>query len=109
MIITTTLVREPYGAVTVWPFIFVLPSYRSDAALIAHEMVHYREQAWITPIWLLRYFLSRSFRMAAEVRAYKVQIALGGITPLGASQMLLTYDLDLTPEQALAAFTEGTP
>jgi hypothetical protein len=64
-------------------------------------MVHYREQAWIAPIWWLRYAMSKSFRLAAEVRAYKRQIEVGGISRLTAAVMLLNYGLGLTLEQSL--------
>lgn len=103
MIVTTNFVPHGFDALTLWPFVFVRPERADDAPLMAHEMVHYREQAWRTPVWVLRYLLSRRFRLAAEVRAYKVQIALGGITPDGAADMLLRYDLDITNDQALEA------
>jgi hypothetical protein len=64
-------------------------------------LVHYREQAWIAPLWWLRYALSKSFRLEAEVRAYKRQIEVGGISRLTAAAMLLNYGLDITLEQAL--------
>lgn len=101
MIIKTTLIRKPFQAISVWPVILVLPDQADNAGLIEHELVHYREQAWIAPLWWLRYALSKSFRLAAEVRAYKRQIEVGGITRLTAAAMLLNYGLDITLEQAL--------
>jgi hypothetical protein len=101
MIIKTTLIRKPFQAISIWPVILVLPDQADNAGLIEHEMVHYREQAWISPLWWLRYVLSRSFRLEAEVRAYKRQIEVGGISRLTAAAMLLNYGLDITLEQAL--------
>ena len=101
MIIKTTLIRKPFQAISVWPVILVLPDQAGNAGLIEHEMVHYREQAWIAPLWWLRYALSKSFRLEAEVRAYKRQIKVGGISRLTAAAMLLNYGLDITLEQAL--------
>ena len=101
MIIKTTLIKKPFQAISIWPVILVLPDQANNVGLIEHEMVHYREQAWIAPIWWLRYVLSKSFRLAAEVRAYKRQIEVGGISRLTAAAMLLNYGLDITLEQAL--------
>jgi hypothetical protein len=101
MIIKTTLIKKPFQAISIWPVILVLPDQADNAGLIEHELVHYREQAWIAPLWWLRYVLSKSFRLAAEVRAYKRQIEVGGITRLTAAAMLLNYGLGITLEQAL--------
>jgi hypothetical protein len=101
MIIKTTLIKKPFQAISIWPVILVLPDQANNVGLIEHEMVHYREQAWIAPLWWLRYALSKSFRLEAEVRAYKRQIEVGGISRLTAAAMLLNYGLDITLEQAL--------
>ena len=100
MIITTTFVPAGFDAITFWPVILVRPSQRSNLPLIEHELVHYREQAWITPVWVLRYLLSRKFRLAAEVRAYRRQIELGGITQDQAANLLTHYRLGITHAQA---------
>jgi hypothetical protein len=101
MIIKTKLIPDPFQAITIWPFILTKVDNRG---LIEHEMVHYREQAWIAPVWWLRYLLSKSFRQAAEVRAYTRQIEVGGITRLSAAAMMLNYKLDLTLTDALELF-----
>ena len=106
MIVTTTLIQQPFDAVTVWPFIFIRPEYKDDQALIAHEMVHYKSMAWLTPFWWLRYALSKSFRWTQEVKAYRVQIALGGISIENATWLLCTYKTDHTSEVARAALQE---
>lgn len=100
MIITTNRIRQPYDAFTVWPFIFIRPGYRANVGLIAHEMVHYRSQAWLTPLWLLWYLVSKDFRWCQEVKGYKAQIAAGGIHLDDAVRLLCTYDTGHTPEQA---------
>ena len=101
MIIKTKLIPDPFQAITIWPFILTKVDNRG---LIEHEMVHYREQAWVAPVWWLRYLLSKSFRQAAEVRAYTRQIEVGGITRLSAAAMMLNYKLDLTLTNALELF-----
>jgi hypothetical protein len=104
MIVCTTLIPKGFSACSLWPFIFVRPEYRNDTALIEHELVHYREQAWITPIWVLLYLVSRKFRLTAEVRAYTRQIELGGVTREQAAHALLGYRLGITYGKAMQEF-----
>jgi hypothetical protein len=104
MILKSNLVPSPFWAFTAWPFIVVRPKHADDAGIIAHEMVHYREQAWITPIWWVRYWLSKSFRVAAEVRAYQVQIERGDLTEDQAALWLVKYDKSFTFDKAKALF-----
>ncbi|MDB5932453.1 MAG: hypothetical protein JWR60_4160 [Polaromonas sp.] len=107
MIISTHLVPRGFSACALWPFILVRPEHRGCMALIEHEMVHYREQAWITPAWVVLYLVSRRFRLAAEVRAYRRQIALGGVTREQAAQALMGYRLGITPGAAMKALSSG--
>ena len=108
MIVSTRLVPKGFSAWSLWPFIFVRPEERRNAALIEHEMVHYREQAWIMPAWVLLYLVSRRFRLAAEVRAYSRQIEIGGISAAQAARALLGYRLCITLEQAHTALARAT-
>ena len=103
MIVSTRLIPKGFSACSLWPFIFMRPEERRNAALIEHELVHYREQAWVMPLWVLLYLVSRKFRLAAEVRAYSRQIELGGIAPGQAAQALLGYQLGITLDQARVA------
>jgi hypothetical protein len=102
MIIKTNLVPQPYWAMTIWPFIFVRPEHADDKPIIVHEMVHFNEQSILVPIWWARYIFSTKFRVAAEVRAYKAQIAAGGLTVAEAAGWLTTYDKKLTIAAATA-------
>jgi len=101
VIVDTNLIPKGFSAFSLWPFIFVRPEQRSDIALIEHELVHYQEQAWITPLWVGLYLVSRKFRLAAEVRAYTRQIQLGGLTREQAAHALLSYRLGITYGQAM--------
>lgn len=101
MIIATNLLPKGFSACCLWPFIFVRPEHRNDIALIEHELVHYKEQKWITPVWVLFYLASRKFRLAAEVRAYARQIELGGVTREQAAHALLSYRLGITLDKAM--------
>ena len=103
MIVSTNLIPKGFSAYALWPLILVRPEHRSDIALIEHELVHYREQAWITPVWVLLYLVARKFRLAAEVRAYARQIELGGVTREQAAYALLSYRLGITYGKALQA------
>jgi len=73
MIVCIDFIPKGFSAVSLWPFVFVRPEHRSDSALIEHELVHYREQAWITPVWVLMYLVSRKFRLTAEIGAFAQQ------------------------------------
>lgn len=106
MIVTIKLIPAKFDAVTVWPFIFVRKEQLLNTALIEHELVHYREQAWITPFWLLRYFFSKKFRLAAEVRGYKRQIELGGITVKTAAVLLTQYGIGVSYDEAVLALSK---
>jgi hypothetical protein len=103
VIVPTRFIPQCFDAVTCWPFIFVRPEWRQDAALIEHEMVHYKEQrnCGVLP-WLLLYACSKAFRLGAEVRGYKAQIKAHGITADEAAQYLMRYGTDITRERALA-------
>ncbi|ABM39219.1 hypothetical protein [Polaromonas naphthalenivorans] len=101
MIISTKLIPRGFSAFCLWPFIFVRPEFRSDTALIEHELVHYREQAWITPVWVILYLVSRKFRLAAEVRAYTRQIEVGGVTREQAAHALMSYRLGISYGKAM--------
>ena len=101
MIISTHLVPRGFSACSLWPFILVRPEHRNDIGVIEHELVHYREQAWIMPLWVFLYLVSRKFRLAAEVRAYTRQIEMGGVTREQAAHALLSYRVGLTFGKAM--------
>jgi hypothetical protein len=90
------------SAITIAPFIFIAPSKADDKALVAHEMVHYKEQLkWLVIPWWIAYLVSRTFRKNAEIRAYKVQIALGGISVQQAAYWMSTiYMLGISQQEA---------
>jgi hypothetical protein len=90
---------------TIWPFIIIVPEQIDNLPLIAHEEVHLKEQArWLVIPWWVAYLLSPKFRLAAEVRAHRVQIDMGGCTPEQAARWLATnYRLRIDIPTALAA------
>ena len=45
-------------AMTVWPFVFVIPAWKDDKCLWVHEMYHWREQwRWLVIPWLVVYLV----------------------------------------------------
>ena len=98
MIVKTRLVPAPYSGVTLWPFIFVAPW--ADATIIPHEMVHYKRQAWWSPVWWVLYLLVPSFRLKEEVLAYKESIRLG-MKLESAANWLMDYRTGVSYERAL--------
>lgn len=108
MILTTRFVSAGFDALTVWPFIFVHPG-KETPGLIEHERVHWREQMrWLVLPWWALYLLSKRFRLAAEVRAYRRQIAVGGISIVSAAMQLTKYRTGVTYAQALSLLDERT-
>lgn len=100
MLVKTNLVFKGYNAFTFYPFIFVRPACAKDAALIGHEMVHYREQQKTGVFrWMWKYFTDEDFRLATELRGYAEQVRLGGITTWDAAKLLSTYNTGRSPEE----------
>lgn len=90
----------------VHPWLLIVPERKNDAALIAHEQVHLDEQATGVVRWWWKYLTSASFRLDAEVRAYRVQIELGGISPEHAATLIADrYGLDVSYSRALSLVT----
>jgi NRPS condensation-like uncharacterized protein len=90
-----------FDALTLWPFIFIDPQFINNQGLIEHEMVHYKEQAWITPYWIAKYAMTKKFRLGAEVRGYKRQIEVNGITTNEAANLLTNYGVGISYEEAI--------
>lgn len=109
ILIRTRIVPGGFSALALWPFLFIRPEAATDAALVAHEKVHLQEQArWLVLPWWLAYLASRRFRLAAEVRAYRVQIAYG-LDPERAAQLLTTYRTGANLEQARELLVAAAP
>jgi len=61
-------------AITIAPFVFILPKYAENAATIAHEMVHIeqvRRMGWINFYW--NYVTNTGFRRSVEAEGYAKQ------------------------------------
>lgn len=72
---------KDFQAIAVWPFILIRRERKGDAALLAHESVHYERQArWLVLPWWIAYLASPSFRFKEEVLGYRAQVVAGGIS-----------------------------
>lgn len=96
-------------AMTVCPWlILILPARKEDQALIAHEMVHVRQQAatgWLA--WWWRYLTDESFRLDQELEAYRVQLAMQPHRLEDFAAALSTiYCLDITHNEARTLLLE---
>lgn len=100
-------------AIALYLLVLVVPERQGDHALLAHERVHQCEQLlsqalwavamlllpvpwWLAlvPVWGLAYMVP-AFRLRAEVRAYRVQIANGASLEGCARNLALMYGLRL--------------
>jgi hypothetical protein len=98
IIVSSRVIPQGSSTCLVWPFIFVRPEHCTDTALVEHELVHFRERAWIMPIWVLLYLVSRKFFLAAAIRDYSREIEMGAVTPQQAAHALLSDRLGITFE-----------
>lgn len=130
----TDNVPAPHGGVTYGPWVRILPKYRGDAGLLAHELVHVK-QFWIGLLaalpWLYTLFtlqpsdalrayavavglivvalfaMRKRLILMAEVAAYKVQMTYAPHAALIFAGFISTrYGLDITPDAALKLLIE---
>jgi len=89
-------------AIAFYPWTLVVLERYSDQALLAHELVHLQEQESLGRWrWWWRYLTSCRFRLAAEVRGYRAQVAMRGISVDEAARRISRcYLLRVTTEQA---------
>lgn len=106
---TARFVQPGFAATTRGPLIFIRPEYRQDIGLLEHERVHVRQ--WLRTlgthgIW---YALSKAYRLRSEAEAYREQARHypDDRRPLFAEFIAYNYDLDITPEAALARLRQS--
>jgi hypothetical protein len=100
---TNRFIPEKFAAFTRGPVILIRPEYRSDAGLMAHELVHVR-QWYRNPAFGWFYRFSKGFRLNAEVAAYREQLRhsvnVSRDRDLFAQYLVEKYDLDISFAQA---------
>jgi hypothetical protein len=95
---------------TVAPWLVLIhPRARGDEGLIAHERVHCDQmrRTGTVRFWLL-YLLSRRFRLACEVEAYRASLRhrQGGLRCF-ARALARGYFLGITPDEAEQLLVQG--
>ncbi|WP_119681211.1 hypothetical protein [Indioceanicola profundi] len=92
---------DGFHAFACWPFIVIRTDVADEARIVLHEQVHYAEQrrCLLLP-WLAMYFLSRRFRLKAEVRAYGVQVRAGVVSLEQAARSLTRYRTGISVDEA---------
>ena len=73
------------------PITLIRPEYKDDKGIHAHEQKHV-DQAWESVIPILhglRYRLSKAYRLACEVEAYREQLRVNALN--GVQDYTLTY------------------
>ena len=82
--------------------VFIRSKYRGDVALLAHEGVHEKQMQkdGVLVFWV-RYLLSKKYRLAYEVEAYKKSVELDAKNlPVYAMLLSGKYGLDVSYEEA---------
>ena len=100
---TNLFVRAGFAGCACGPLIFIRPTYRNDAGLLAHEQEHVK-QFWRSPFMHgLRYRFSKPYRLACEVAAYRVQASRyqDDRRPMLAGFIADKYELGITQAEAL--------
>lgn len=97
-------------AIAFAPWVLIVPERAGDRALIAHEQVHFDEQqAMGRWRWCWRYLTAGEFRLLAEVRAYRAQLALNqqGLERI-ATALPTLYRLRITRDEARELIPPGS-
>ncbi len=107
MIIYSKLLAGKYAGRSYGFFIAINPHYKDDTALIAHEKKHVKQFWSCFPLMPFRYYLSRKWRCAYEVEAYKVSVENGMPVDQAAYHLSTLYDLGLTQFGAKALLEQA--
>lgn len=109
IIYTARFVQQGFAATTRGPLVFIRPEYRQDIGLLEHERVHVRQ--WLRTLGLhsLLYAVSKTYRLSAEVEAYREQSRHypDDRLPLFARAIAEKYGLDISADAALARLRQS--
>jgi hypothetical protein len=79
-------------------------------ASLAHELIHYEQQPLFPVFWVIRYFLSKRFRFAQELPAFKKQLEIETMSASPARKLAFTrYIAKVMSEQywGMCSFDEA--
>lgn len=100
---TNWFIPARFSAMTYGPFIFIRPSRKDDAGLLAHEQVHVA-QFKRNPFFGLAYLFSKKARLGYEVEAYREQLKHNPERLYAYADALANkYGLDITLDEAAKA------
>jgi len=105
---TDRFIPKRYDAYTIGPIVLIREHQVGNRGLLEHERVHVR-QFWRTlGLVGLGRLISRRYRLACEVEAYREQLKWSGMhyAPLYAWYLVDNYGLDITHEQAMKELTK---
>jgi len=87
--------------VCVAPWLILIPNWaKGHRAYLAHEKVHADQQRRLgTLSFWYRYLTDKSFRLTAELEAFKVQIEHGADVEYCVNELVTGYGLGVTHEQ----------
>lgn len=105
---TDRFIPKRYDAYTIGPLVLIRPHQIRNRGLLEHERVHVR-QFWRTlGLVGLGRLVSKRYRLACEVEAYREQLKWTGPaqTVTFAYYLCRNYGLDITREQAMKELTK---
>jgi hypothetical protein len=108
VIYTDFLIPKKYDAMTRGPLILVRPEFKDEKGLVEHEIVHVK-QWWKNPLFhALMYKISKKYRLASEVEAYKHQLKFydEDHTYLFAGYIANQYKLNITLDEVVEKLRE---
>lgn len=111
LIETRRFVPRRFDGLSLGPIVLLRPG--TSVGLIAHELAHVR-QFWRRPLTHgPRYLLSKAYRLACEVEAYRAQLQAAGSTPERiarlAHYLATQYRLGLDQETAVRLLCADEP
>jgi hypothetical protein len=108
VICTDRLIPARYDAYTIGPIVLIRPHQMRNRGLLEHERVHVR-QFWRTLGLIgLGRLISKRYRLACEVEAYREQLKWTGMhqATVYAYYLCRNYGLRITHEQAMKELTK---
>lgn len=105
---TNLFIPARFDGINRGPISLIRPACRSDYGLAAHENVHARQFWRSLGVLTLLYAISKTWRQALEVEAYRVQLACypDDRSALFAGFLETRYNLDITQDQAIQLLKE---
>jgi hypothetical protein len=104
IIFTDKFIPERFSGMTYGPIALIRPHCKDDIGLIEHEKVHIDQWCRTLGFHSFMYLFSKSYKLKAEVEAYKEQIKYykEDKTKLFAGYLCSNYGFKITLNEAIA-------